>query len=85
MFRIQSAKVPKKIFFVSFSFSTVYEKRHEKTKTMIVLIAVPKFEFIFLMPIFDNTAAIPTKNADKTANASRIETPGFFTDFLLGV
>ena len=63
----------------------MYEKRHEKTKTMIVLIAVPKFEFIFLMPIFDNTVAIPTKNADKTANASRIETPGFFTDFLLCV
>ena len=45
---------------------------HEKIKTTIVLIAVPKFEFMFLMPTFERTAVIPAKKADKTAKTTHI-------------
>ena len=53
--------------------STTKAISYAKTKTTIVLIAVPKSELTFLIPTFDKTAVIPAKNADNSANITHIK------------
>ena len=70
--KIKNIQVLKSIIVIVPKEPTIITIIHEKTKTILVRIAVATLELVFLIPTLASIDVIPAKKAERTENISHI-------------